>query len=438
MLQQLRRFYSELSPAWIAAGIFVLAFGVRMAVMLWFGLYREAVNFTELEKIAHSLAEHNTFADPYKIPTGPSAHGAPIFPFLLSLLFRFLGYGVETRLTLLTLTAAASSLQYALLPGLAASCGLPRHFAVAAGLFGALIPMRLLTEFNSWETCFAAAGWVAGVRILLHWWEHPGARTSVLCGLWWGGLFLLAPQMLAVFGLALLGQAWAMFRRRDLRGLRWQAIAVSVAAMVVLPWTVRNYVELGGLFVIRDNFWLEISVGNFPGASPFFLDNYHRGAPDNFYHRRHPFISAAEAVRVREMGEVQFNRWRKQEVMEWIRQDPGQFVRRTLNRIRYFWFMPSQYPKWKDWILFPITAASFYGLYRMIRRAPGPGTALAAGFAGYPLVYYLTNLITRYRFPIEWSILFLAAFAVMDHWRPTPSTRFFYPWSGGQSADSSS
>jgi hypothetical protein len=295
--------------------------------------------------------------------------------------------------------------------------------------------MRLLTEFN-WETCFTAAGWVAGVRIILHWWEQPGARTSALCGLWWGLLFLLAPQMLAVFGMALLGQAWAMLRKRELWGMRWQAIAVSVAAVVVLPWIVRNYVQLGGLSFIRDNFWLEISVSNYPGASPFYLENYYNGGADGFNQQRHPFTSATEAARVREMGELRFNRWRKQEVMEWIRQDPGQFVRRTLKRIRYFWFMPSKYPPWKDWILFPITVLSFYGLYRMMRRAPGPGTVLAAGFVGYPLVYYVTNLSTRYRFPIEWSILFLAAFAVMDHWRPTASTRVFYPWSSEDSSSS--
>ena len=76
--------------------------------------------------------------------------------------------------------------------------------------------------------------------------------------------------------------------------------------------------------------------------------------------------------------------------------------------------MPSDYPKWKDFIIFPMTALSFYRLYRMMRRAPAAGMILAAGFVAYPLVYYVTNLATRYRFPIEWAILFLAAFALMD------------------------
>ena len=73
----------------------------------------------------------------------------------------------------MVLSAAASSLQYALLPAVASGCGLPRHFAVVAGLFGALVPLRVFTELDSWEACYLAAGWVVGVRILLQSWQHP-------------------------------------------------------------------------------------------------------------------------------------------------------------------------------------------------------------------------------------------------------------------------
>ena len=92
MLSYVRKTYFDLSPARVAAGIFLLAFGVRMAAIFWSGLYRQPIAFNEMELIGRSLAEHNTFANPYRIPTGPTAHGALIYPLLLSLIFRVWGY----------------------------------------------------------------------------------------------------------------------------------------------------------------------------------------------------------------------------------------------------------------------------------------------------------------------------------------------------------
>ena len=203
----------------------------------------------------------------------------------------------------------------------------------------------------------------------------------------------------------------------DDSNLYW-SVGFQQRVLMTLPYFRKLYYELSPAWVAAGIF-----ISNFPGATPFFSEN----ALTDFYNRRHPWLSASEAALVGEMGELAFQRWRF-EFTGWIRQDPGQFLGRTLNRIPYFWFMPSSFPNWKNLIIFPITALSFYGLYRMMRRAPGPGMALAAGFVGFPLVYYVTNLRTRYRFPIEWAILFLAAFAVMDHWNRAESTRRFFPW----------
>jgi hypothetical protein len=425
VLSYLRHTFLDLSSARVAVGIFLLAFGVRLVAIFWFSLYQQPIAFNEMELIGRSLAENNTFANPYKIPTGPTAHGALIYPLLLSLIFRVWGYGVAARLALLVLSAAVSSLQYALLPAVASGCGLPRRFAVVAGLFGALVPLRLFTELDSWEACYLAAGWVVGVLILLQWWQHPSAKTSALCGVWWGLLFLLSPQMMVVFGLAMLARTWSMLRLRDFCCLRWQILTGTVAVIVVLPWIVHQSVQLGGLVLVRDNLPLELSVSNFPGASPFQFDNFWMEGGAQIGGTRHPHGSPAEAALVAEMGELKYERWRLQEVIGWVRQDPEEFLRRTTNRIRYFWFMPSDYPKWKDVIIFPMTALSFYGLYRLMRRAPAGGMILAVGYVGYPLVYYVTNLATRYRLPIEWAILFLASFALME--RPF-AIRFGRSW----------
>ena len=45
------------------------------------------VDRIEVSRIAESIAWQGKFADPYMIPTGPTAHNAPIYPFLLSLVY---------------------------------------------------------------------------------------------------------------------------------------------------------------------------------------------------------------------------------------------------------------------------------------------------------------------------------------------------------------
>jgi hypothetical protein len=41
-----------------------------------------------MERVARNLAEIGTLGNPYLVPTGPSAHHAPFYPLLLSLIYR--------------------------------------------------------------------------------------------------------------------------------------------------------------------------------------------------------------------------------------------------------------------------------------------------------------------------------------------------------------
>src|SRR5271157_6520169 len=77
--------------------IFALTLSVHFIFYRLTGLDR-TFQFNEMEKIARSLAEDNVFGNPYALPTGPTAHHAPIYPFLLSLIFRMFGYGPDARL----------------------------------------------------------------------------------------------------------------------------------------------------------------------------------------------------------------------------------------------------------------------------------------------------------------------------------------------------
>lgn len=396
-------------PVWaMVAGIFILGFLVRNLLAYRLGLYAQQVNFGELESIGRSLAETGVFGNPYKVPTGPTAHGAPFYPYLLSLIFQWLGYGGGARAAVLVGATGCTALSLALLPWLAVRAGIPAIVGGAAGLFGALLPFRAITEL-SWEVPYAVCGWIVAVVVTLGWLRRPDTRNSLLCGATWGALFWVAPQLVGCFVLVLAASFRVIGRQRALRAAPLAALAAGV---LILPWIVRGHRELGGWFFVRSNLGLELAISNFPGARPDYLSNCEANAPMNFCSQRHPFTSREEAMLVRQMGELPYHRARMREAMASISSDWPAFTRRTLARIVQFWFTPSGGLPWKDAVLYPITLLAFYGAWRMLTRSPALGWIAVSCLVAYPLPYYFINVMTRYIVPLSWLLYFLAFYAV--------------------------
>ena len=69
--------------------VLLLALGVRLTLL--FGFHRYEVGRPEPIRIAISLAHHGGFANPYAIPTGPTAHTAPLYPMLIAPLYAIWG-----------------------------------------------------------------------------------------------------------------------------------------------------------------------------------------------------------------------------------------------------------------------------------------------------------------------------------------------------------
>src|ERR1700737_385942 len=99
----------------VCFAIFLLGVASRIVAVKVLHI-QSVVDFAESELIAKSLATHNLFGAPYKVPTGATAHHAPIYPFLLSLIFRAFGYGSAAAVAMIAMNISFASLQYALLP----------------------------------------------------------------------------------------------------------------------------------------------------------------------------------------------------------------------------------------------------------------------------------------------------------------------------------
>ena len=396
----------------IGLAIFALALASRFTLIALLG-YRPAIEFYEMERLARTLAETGVFGNPYALPTGPSAHHAPVYPALLAGLFVLFGYGAVAAWAVVLMNVTFAALQYVLLPVLARVAGLPMIPAVAAALAGAALPFRVLKEVV-WDATLAALVMVLGVTLAV-WWRRetvPSWRRSILVGAAWGLILLTAPGMLPMLGLLV---AWwtvlaLVERRRSL--LPRLAVLLVAAGVVLVPWTVRNYRALGGLIFVRSNFGLEFSLSNRDGAHVTMKDNVQIGFPHNYFARHHPLPGAAEAARVRRMGEIAYNRERLAHALAWCREHPGDFARLTLGRLFGFWAMPTGTQPWKDALLQPITVIGFAGLVLVWRRNREAGAVFAAALLGFPLVYYVVQLDPRYRYPMEWMFLLLAANAV--------------------------
>src|SRR5579863_7954673 len=68
-------------------------------------------HLSEMENIARSLALHGTFADPYLLPSGPTAHTAPGYPILLGLIFLLFGVGAAGETVSRVISAIVASVQ---------------------------------------------------------------------------------------------------------------------------------------------------------------------------------------------------------------------------------------------------------------------------------------------------------------------------------------
>jgi len=378
------------------ATLFVLAVVTRIAVLVVAG-EQPTIHVSELELIGKSLALHGTFADPYAIPTGPTAHHAPVYPFLLSLIFRCVGFDAAAGYAVAAMNMTFACLQVALLPVLGKQVDLPA-VGLVAGLWGAVIPWRGIQEVQS-ETALTSLCLLLAVMATVRCWRSDSNRSSALCGAAWGFLFLVSPSPLAAFLLLLIVMATRLSLRRAL-------LSAFAAAVVVCPWCVRNYMVLGGLTFVRDNFPIEFHISNNDFATAVRPEQYYRSG--SYVLRMHPHFSVSEARIVATGGELAYNRAKLAETLAWIHERPYRFAWLTAQRILYFWILPSQSLPWKAALFVPIELMALAGMLLLMRDRNPAGIILACVWLGYPVVYYLVQIESRYHYPLDCPTYLLA------------------------------
>jgi hypothetical protein len=399
------------SPAWSLFGItFGASFALRLVTAAMSGNLFYMRN-TEMLLIAMNLVGGRGYADPYGFISGPTAHSTPPFPLFLAAIIMIFGSGHLGQAVISTSACAASALRCALTPLFVEDAGLGRPIVLISAVLSAIDIIAVRTDVSGGvDGPFVSLSLLAIIWMSLRLWRSAywQTRTPVIffavCGL----SVLLNPQVLPVIagiftaGFFLCG---ASFRKR------FFGLGVLLGACILfflLPWTLRNWVELDAFIPLRSDFGMELWVSNGPGRSPIMEAN------ENLT----PAVNRDEALKVVQMGEVAYNREKMEQAVSWISANPAPFARLTLRHFVLWWFPPGT--PVVVVIKAILTILAFYGLWILWRSHRPLAVLFAITWVTLPALYYFIQWTSRFRYPMEWQLIVCVSVSLHALWQRRP------------------
>jgi hypothetical protein len=306
------------------------------------------------------------------------------------------------------LTSAVSALRCALIPWLAVCLGLSLRTGMIGGGLSAFYIGALATDIKGdWAEAYVAAAMVglflAAIRV--HENSRLKLRPAAILGLWWGLTLLLSPNLITVLGGFVLVGALGFLKERPRQYVQFVAVLGLVAALVVSPWPIRNEIRLGSPIWAKGNFGVMMVNSYHPGAGWDVLGN------EDFIQQNSPTRQASLALRVKAVGEVAFDKAQGQRAMEWIRSHPGTSAQLLALRTFHFWF-PMGRNVAHTALEWGLTLVSMTGLYLLYFEHRAAALLILSIWLLYPPVYYIMLWSSRYRYPINWTLLLTAAVAL--------------------------
>jgi hypothetical protein len=375
-----------------------LLFLVALALHVWAVAVRRAPEtYTENLRAGFTLAQKGYLGDPFVVPTGPTGHLSPAYPAVVAAAYAVTGDERGARTVLSLLCAAVASLAAALLVPLARALRLPPGSGALAALFWAVPVFAMLELSAEHETVFSTAVVLLALIAVAHRMAAPdlAARHGALLGTVTGVGAHFTPLVLPMMLFATVG---GVLSRRPRRRVRPAFVVAFAAALIVVvtPYTVRNWRVMGTPFFIRDNLGLEIAVSNADDARVTSEANLDAGAAME----THPFISSAAAIRLRNEGEVAYNRRRLREGLAWIWSHPSHFLGMTSSRARLLLVPWSNRPYQRE-IVALISLGFLTGLVLLWRSGNRTAAAVLGGAVlGYDAIYVFVQHDMRYVYPM--------------------------------------
>jgi hypothetical protein len=348
----------------------------------------------ELLTVATNLATSGQFRDPFGVPTGPTAHVAPVYAVILAVAIKLFREPVTVTLAMMVVNAVLFGWAASLLPALSRFV----YGQTAPGLVGGALLAASSWMMPQWEAALSSLLFLTATLAMLR-------SGAVRAGLWSGICLLANPACLLALAVVAFSRSWIGSVGPDaLRGRRFAIPVAGLALAICAPWILRNWIELGSPFFVRDNLGLELYISNQDGASAEFMTN------GPLWHL-HPNQNRQEAKLVAVMGEGPYNQMRLRDALDWIRNHPAQFLRLSASRVWYYWF-PSPRQGWQAYLYWIIGGFGIWGLW--ISRNNQWAHLLALTSIVYSLTFTLVAIYLRYRFPSLWISALFAGCGVIE------------------------
>ncbi len=370
--------------------------------------------------VSQSVLRGDGLGNPFRRPngvfaasTGSTAWCGPVYPYLLAGAMRVTGgLNRSTQWLVAGFHILLSAGIAVLLIAFARAIGRPRLGAVSA-VFWALHPLASYFAITVvWDSVLVAFLLLAAMTVLVRAGPLARCRELVVPGLLFGLAGLVNPAPLALAPAI----AWYLFRdRKGSAGAAAVAAYGGCAFLVVLPWSARNAVVLGTPN-FKANLGVEMMVGN------------NEKADGAFYPWFHPAYNAKQHALYVQLGEVDYGRHAMGEARNWIAAHPTEFAQLSLKRVQLFWFgwnpfkplpLRSGIPhhrdlqgrvKWASHFVTGLLALLGCLVWRDRHRA---GVLVRGALVMFPLVYYMTHVLERYRMPIEPFVVLAGSAAIL-------------------------
>lgn len=366
----------------------------------------------ETGSVARSISLGHGFSSPLPLlETGPTAWLAPIYPYILAGIFKVWGvYSLKSHLVAQALNCLFSAL--VVFPIFAIA---KRSFGVTTAVLAAWLWVILPNAWHIpiadiWDTTLSAL-WLALILwMTLALRDRQSLANWAVYGALWAAGALLNPSMLAVMPFLFCWLVWRA-RKRANSSLWRAAVALAVFALGMAPWTIRNYRVFGKFLPVRSVFGITLWMGNNPiavGVNSFPML---------------PTLNLGEAEKFKQTGEVNYARAKGEEALSFIDSHPAIVVRHVLHDFASFWFSVSDRPN-GDWRTAPRYVKSllianaimilicWFGIILAWHSANPHFVLYATVLLFFPLVYYLTFSLVRYRFTVDPLITILFAYSI--------------------------
>jgi len=365
----------------------------------------------EVGNVADSLAHGQGFCCLFRQPTGPTAWLAPIYPLLIAAIFKLFG-----SFTVPAFYAAA------LMNSLFSALGcIPLFYAgkriagitvaATACWLWAFFPSGIMMPFEwIWDPSLSALLAAALLLGTLEIADYPRSRDFALYGLLWGVSLLTNPALGALFPFL---AGWIVFRQIRSRTFRLTPVLLGFAVLIacLLPWTIRNAVQLHRFIPARSNFPYELWSGNNE-----IFDEHSRAVNR---------ITRYEQVRLyAKLGEDAFLEDKRQKATEFIRTHPALYAQLLGRRIVATWLGVES--PWQDFfraesllvrLILIWNALTLLGVLAGLLRLLLARNPFFLPVAVYPLVFPLTFYIAhtslRHRHPCDPILALLLAIALL-------------------------